>query len=569
MNIRGILTSVAAVATAAAAALAAPAATALGAQGGTVSTAGITSASGRLPHAAFAQNLHARFAQLRGHVTVGPRTGIVPPLTTHSHGKPNARPAAGPCVEPNCDMPYNGGPVQHHPLLYVVFWGPNWESDLNQTASANYLLALYQGLGASGDTWSQATSQYFDGSGHPVFTGSEFAKFGEDTSAPPSQVQPSDIAAEAALGANAFGVTDLADAQVIVASQSGTCFSDGFAGSSCQPVQPSYCAWHSATTFGGGDLSFTNMPYQLDAGSSCGENFINSGSGGTLDGFSIVGGHEYAESVTDPQPNSGYIDLADTVSGGEIGDKCAWAGTLWGSNDPAGDITLTTGTFAMQSLWSNATGGCVMSGQLPFSVTHLGNQTSVLGHPVSVAVQAHTTPATPLRYSATGLPAGLSINPATGLIHGTPAGAVKLYTAAKVTVAYYDGSASFTFTWAINAVGPVKGPWSKCVDNAKGKTTAGNKIDILTCNGKAQQRITYTPAGLLRVQSGCVTGGARTAFFEPCSSAKNRAWTRVGSEYVNKATGKCLTDPNNTKVNGTQLTVTTCANKVRQHWTLP
>jgi len=37
-------------------------------------------------------------------------------------------------------------------------------------------------------------------------------------------------------------------------------------------------------------------------------------------------------------------------TGSEIGDKCAWMNLT--------NITLSTGTFAIQPLWSNAISGC-------------------------------------------------------------------------------------------------------------------------------------------------------------------------------------------------------------------
>ena len=73
----------------------------------------------------------------------------------------------------------------------------------------------------------------------------------------------------------------------------------------------------------------------------------------------IVSGHEEAETQTDPVPSSGWVDS----SGAEIGDKCAWISSGQGA---AQNITLSTGTFAVQSLWDNAfsggSGGCVISG---------------------------------------------------------------------------------------------------------------------------------------------------------------------------------------------------------------
>jgi serine protease len=62
---------------------------------------------------------------------------------------------------------------------------------------------------------------------------------------------------------------------------------------------------------------------------------------------SIVGGHEYAESITDPQLNAWW----DSANGEEIGDLCAWTNIQV--------LTFSTGKFATQPLWSNASSSCV------------------------------------------------------------------------------------------------------------------------------------------------------------------------------------------------------------------
>jgi serine protease len=108
-----------------------------------------------------------------------------------------------------------------------------------------------------------------------------------------------------------------------------------------------WCAYHEGLSSGGNNVAVTYFPYITDAGTSCGKDFVNSGSAGALDGVSIVGGHEMAETQTDPAPCSGWCDS----SGSEIGDKCAWS-----SN--SGDITLGGKVYAVQPLWSNAISGC-------------------------------------------------------------------------------------------------------------------------------------------------------------------------------------------------------------------
>jgi hypothetical protein len=47
-----------------------------------------------------------------------------------------------------------------------------------------------------------------------------------------------------------------------------------------------------------GDIAFTDRPSVMDAGASCGQGFVIS----PLDGYSIVNGHEYPETVTDQAP---------------------------------------------------------------------------------------------------------------------------------------------------------------------------------------------------------------------------------------------------------------------------
>jgi hypothetical protein len=260
------------------------------------------------------------------------RFGIVP---IKGHSVATSQPAGRRCkASPQVTtsgLLYNGGPVENNPVVYLDFWGSQWDSDSNGVAQ--YMQDLFNGLGAAGDNWSTTMTQYPDGNGNPpVFSGPVLGGVWVDDSAPaPQQASANDIAAEAANAAGVFGVSG-PDADVFVLSPSGT-NPDGF-------PNTGFCAWHDWN----GTTAYTNMPYVLDAGAGCGENSVQ----GPLDGFSIVGGHEYAEAVTDPVPSSGWVDS----SGEEIGDLCAWTNL--------GTVSLSTGTFAMQPLYSNADGGCVM-----------------------------------------------------------------------------------------------------------------------------------------------------------------------------------------------------------------
>jgi len=109
--------------------------------------------------------------------------------------------------------------------------------------------------------------------------------------------------------------------------------------------------------------------------------------------------------------------------------------TGWGTPD---------GLTAFQS--TSTTGNTV-------TVTNPGTQTGTVGTAVSLQISASDSASgQTLTYSATGLPAGLSINSSSGLITGTPttSGSNSVTVTAKDTT---GASGSASFTWTINASG--------------------------------------------------------------------------------------------------------------------
>ena len=96
------------------------------------------------------------------------------------------------------------------------------------------------------------------------------------------------------------------------------------------------------------------------------------------------------------------------------------------------------------------------------SVTNPGSQTATVGTAASLQVHASDSAAgQTLTYSAAGLPAGLSINSATGLISGTPTTAGTY----SVTVTATDttrASGSAAFTWTVSSSGGGGGAGLPC-----------------------------------------------------------------------------------------------------------
>ena len=523
-------------------------------------------------------NLHRAYEAQLGHVKPGKISGIVYPAGVKRARVANA---AATCTEPACPMTWHGGPVQHTPHVYLLLWGPNWTADPNQAASATYLENFFSGLGVSpDDTWSTITSPYADSTGTSAFSGTVFVGAFNDPTTPPLHASNAQIGAEADTFATNQNITDLNDAQIVVATQSGTC-PKGFVGAGCLSTSNPYCAYHSSS-----NEPYINLPYLLDAStnttaSTCGYDAVNPAPGGNNDGWSIVGGAEYADTITDPF-GTGWIDGSDSVSGGEIGDKCA--GIALGSPGGPFNLTLSTSTtsFAVESLWSNASlsggaTGCVTTGAIQdsVSITSPGTQSSPVGVSVNLPIQGASAAGNPLTWSAIGLPAGLNINTSTGAVTGTPT-TVAAYTptisAMDVTGAHH----SVSFNWTIKAAmtGVVKGDHSKCLDDFGSGTANGTKVDIWTCNGTLAQTWTFS-GGALSVLGKCLDdvsqGGSGAALvIWMCNGHRAQTWTHMSNgEYVLQLNGLCLTDPNASSVNGTQVLMRPCHNLADQHWSLP
>src|SRR5579863_342701 len=289
----------------------------------------------------------------------------MPPVMIHPtvEAARQAREAARPTKNAGTsnDLYYHGGTggigVETAPKIYLVLWGSQWNNN-DPSGEEAILHSFYSGVG--GSSWLNSVTQYCQG----VASGTFFCSGGTPAGNPkgilagawydnarsaPSKPRPSDLAAEAVRAANFFGnttATSNASVQYVIATAHGNNAS-GFG--------RQYCAWHSSTSSAVGNVAYTNLPYITDAGASCGANFNGLGPDA---GITIVGGHEMAETITDQFPNGGWLDSG----GAENGDKCAWISSGQGAS---ADIKLSSGTFAVQSLWSNAfnggAGGCVLS----------------------------------------------------------------------------------------------------------------------------------------------------------------------------------------------------------------
>ncbi|MFL6164531.1 MAG: hypothetical protein ACJ74U_20225 [Jatrophihabitantaceae bacterium] len=261
--------------------------------------------------------------------------------------------------------------------VYVVFWGTQWgtsSTDSNgnlkftndSLGAAGRVQQMIKGLGTGGEQWSGVMTQYCEGVArgttscpaggsrvqYPTGGGTLAGVWYDNRAAAPSAASEPQIGSEAVTAASHFGNTSASlnrNAQYVIFSAKGT-NPDNY-------KTNGFCAWHDWNGDLGvgssvGDVALTNLPYLSDVGASCGANFVNSGSAGTLDGYTIVEGHEYAETITDQNPAGGWTNFS---SGQENADECAWIRSGQGRT---ANVSMGNGSYPMQSSWSNDTNRC-------------------------------------------------------------------------------------------------------------------------------------------------------------------------------------------------------------------
>ena len=265
--------------------------------------------------------------------------------------------------------------------VYLVFYGTQWGTATTTSGITSFsgdskggapvAQKFFKGIG-TGETWSNVLQQYCEGvaagtttcpsgSTHiPAQSGGVLAGVWYDNSAAsPSAASGHQLGVEAVNAAAHFGNTTAASnrgSYYVILSPHGT---------NPDSYQGQYCAWHDyngdTTLTGGavsssyGDIAFSNQPYNMDSGAGCGVGFINSP--GTLDGWTMTLGHEWAEMMTDQNPAGGWTNHVSSSSyyGQENADECAWLSSGTGH---AANVAFSTGTFALQGSWSNANNAC-------------------------------------------------------------------------------------------------------------------------------------------------------------------------------------------------------------------
>jgi hypothetical protein len=249
----------------------------------------------------------------------------------------NLTPSEGPCVHapqfpatgaptPG-NMAYWGGRVQTSPKIYLVFYGWGQPGAFKADCGAPVHLAEGpvtatlkcdpDGAGRrmadfvselGGTQWAGVQSQYYQVvNGVKTYIGNPVNQLGgiwvDDSHGNSPKLTYRQMATEAERAAAHFHVrdADLINSNFVIAQPQD--FSDP------QAQAMGYCAFHDyirpdidPVDYKGlkPGVPYTNMPYVLNQGQGCGQNLVNAGAAGRLDGFTIALGHEIEETTTDP-----------------------------------------------------------------------------------------------------------------------------------------------------------------------------------------------------------------------------------------------------------------------------
>lgn len=211
------------------------------------------------------------------------------------------------------------------------------------------------------------------------------------------------------------------------------------------------------------------------------------------------------------------------------------------------------------------------------SVTSPGNQTTALGAAASLQTHATSSAGLPLSYSASGLPAGLSINHSTGLISGKTKAAGRY--PATVTVSDGVTSGSVTFLWSVGTTTTYTGTirlvkLGYCLDDRGNTGSSGAIVQVWKCNGGASQVWQVMSDGTIRHNGLCLdaTGngtakGTKVQLWA-CTGKPDQQWNtrNFRVNYANPAAvNMVLTDPGNGG-NGTQQVLWTDNGTKNQIW---
>ena len=173
-------------------------------------------------------------------------------------------------------------------------------------------------------------------------------------------------------------------------------------------------------------------------------------------GWQVYGGTSVASPIiASVYALAGTTSASDSPNAYPYSNPASLFDVTSGSNGTCRPAVLCTAGTG----WDGPTGLGTPNGTASFTnvhtirVTNPGARTNAVGSPLNLQIQASDTGSgAQLTYAASGLPPGLAINPATGLISGVPT-TVGRNTVTVTATDATSASGSTTFTWRVQVAG--------------------------------------------------------------------------------------------------------------------
>ncbi len=315
------------------------------------------------------------------------------------------------------NLDYNGGPVMPSNTNYAVYWDPSGATKYPAGYTSG-LDAFFEDLAHDSGGHQNVDSvagQYNDWEGDYARYDSHFGGQLLDTDPYPANgckqapicLTDEQLEHELAKFVEANKLPADLQHEYFLLTPPGVedCFEASGAECSVGAEHAAYCAYHSAFNSPSGVIVYANDPY-VTGKFGCDDG--NHPNGKPSDG-AIEGGlsHEHNESVTDPEPNSGWTDLGG--SGGENGDKCRTFepstefGTPLGTTESGAKYNqVINGHFYWyQQEWSNEGRQCMQRwspGNVPATATFSSEPAAGLNE-MKFNAAASTAPGGVVRYN--------------------------------------------------------------------------------------------------------------------------------------------------------------------------
>jgi hypothetical protein len=296
-------------------------------------------------------------------VTTAPATAAPPETARHIGGVVHARGLAAQAAAPVNNLTWHGGPVLHANTTFSIYWRPTGYSfGAGYIATINGFLKNVAAASGSSSNVYFSDGQYTDATGNAAYKSTFGGTFTDTNPFPANGCK------------DRYTPVCLTDAQIrteisrvltakhwtpslgkvfflFTPKRVGSCF-----GSSC--AFSTFCAYHGDFGPAAAPTIYTNQPYAAYVPAACDSD--QHPNGNNADATINVLSHEHNEANTDPLLNAWYDS-----AGAENGDKCAWSfGTPLGSTSTGQyNQLIGTGKYYLQREWSNASSGCVLTGQ--------------------------------------------------------------------------------------------------------------------------------------------------------------------------------------------------------------